>query len=667
MRPSGACTAMANDARAAAEPAAVTALDRVQDLCATASRPVAFLGVIGMLVVSGVTVIDVLLRWFVGSGVTALNEITTMIFAVAVSACMPSGLARGVHITVDVLQPWFTARLTAWLNVAGALLLFLFFAVLGWRLYLHADNLAAQDRMTIILGLPEAPFMYAAALLFAFGAVVQAVVAANAIRRAAESVRAPSGSGAAATSSRASAGAIGVAALVAALVVYVLADFAAVSQWTQDNQGFALVIAFCAMWAMLLLLVPLAAVLGLVGLGGIATVIGFQPSLTALATEAARFLTDYQIATLPLFLMMGSFAAVAGVAGDVYRLAQAVVGSFRGGLALATIAGCAGFGTVTGSSLATIATFGQISLPEMRARGYSPALATGCVAAGGNLGALIPPSGPLILFALLTEASIGQLFIAAIIPGLLAFALYSAAVMFYVRFAPSSVPPSTRMQSSELAAALRQCGAVVVLFGAVIGGMYIGVFTATEAAAVGAFLAFLLALVRGRLRAGTFWQVMAETTASTALIYTLIFGALSFSFFVGVTSLPERLTGFIAALDVAPLVVVAIILLIYVALGCIMDSFAILVITVPVVTPLILFLGYDMVWWGIINLVIVEMSTLTPPFGIHVFVLKALVRDVPMAIIFKGVFSFVAADVVKIALLVLFPAITLWLPSTMFK
>jgi TRAP-type C4-dicarboxylate transport system permease large subunit len=223
------------------------------------------------------------------------------------------------------------------------------------------------------------------------------------------------------------------------------------------------------------------------------------------------------------------------------------------------------------------------------------------------------------------------------------------------------------MQSSELAAALRQCGAVVVLFGAVIGGMYIGVFTATEAAAVGAFLAFLLALVRGRLRAGTFWQVMAETTASTALIYTLIFGALSFSFFVGVTSLPERLTGFIAALDVAPLVVVAIILLIYVALGCIMDSFAILVITVPVVTPLILFLGYDMVWWGIINLVIVEMSTLTPPFGIHVFVLKALVRDVPMAIIFKGVFSFVAADVVKIALLVLFPAITLWLPSTMFK
>jgi TRAP-type C4-dicarboxylate transport system permease large subunit len=160
---------------------------------------------------------------------------------------------------------------------------------------------------------------------------------------------------------------------------------------------------------------------------------------------------------------------------------------------------------------------------------------------------------------------------------------------------------------------------------------------------------------------------MAETTASTALIYTLIFGALSFSFFVGVTSLPERLTGFIAALDVAPLVVVAIILLIYVALGCIMDSFAILVITVPVVTPLILFLGYDMVWWGIINLVIVEMSTLTPPFGIHVFVLKALVRDVPMAIIFKGVFSFVAADVVKIALLVLFPAITLWLPSTMFK
>jgi tripartite ATP-independent transporter DctM subunit len=461
--------------------------------------------------------------------------------------------------------------------------------------------------------------------------------------------------------------AIAASLAVFAVVAFALADFGAFAAWAGENQGPLLLAAFCLMWTMLLLLVPLAAVLGLVGLVGIATVTGFQPALSAFATEASRFLTDYQIATLPLFLMMGSFAAVAGVAGDVYRLANAVVGSLRGGLALATIAGCAGFGTVTGSSIATIATFGRISLPEMRARGYSPALATGCVAAGGNLGALIPPSGPLILFALLTEASIGQLFIAAIVPGLLAYALYSLAILCYVRFAPRSVPPASRTNFGELVTALRQCGAVVILFGVVIGGMYTGVFTATEAAAVGAFMAFLLALARGRLRLATFWQVMGETTTSTALIYTLIFGALSFSFFVGVTSLPERLTGFISGLDLAPIAIIAVILLIYIGLGCIMDSFAILVITVPIVTPLILFLGYDMVWWGIINLAIVEMSTLTPPFGIHVFVLKAMVQDVPMATIFKGVFSFVAADVVKIALLVLFPILALWLPSTMFK
>jgi tripartite ATP-independent transporter DctM subunit len=305
-------------------------------------------------------------------------------------------------------------------------------------------------------------------------------------------------------------------------------------------------------------------------------------------------------------------------------------------------------------------------MPEMRARGYSPALITGCVAAGGNLGAIIPPSGPLILFALLTETSIGKLFIAAIIPGVLTYILYSVAIMVHVRVWKDAAPPTIKIEGAEFWAALRQAGPVVVLFGVVIGGMYSGVFTATEAAAVGAFSAFLLALLRRKLRPSSLWQVMAETTASTAFIYTLIFGAVSFSFFFGLTSLPERFTAFAAGLDVEPILVIFFILLFYIGLGCIMDSFSVLIITAPIVTSVVVLLGFDVLWWGIINLMIVEMSALTPPFGIHVFVLKTLAQDVPITSIFKGVLTFISADVVKLVILILFPITVLWLPKTMF-
>jgi tripartite ATP-independent transporter DctM subunit len=216
-------------------------------------------------------------------------------------------------------------------------------------------------------------------------------------------------------------------------------------------------------------------------------------------------------------------------------------------------------------------------------------------------------------------------------------------------------------------AALRQCGAVALLFGGVIGGMYAGVFTATEAAAVGAFGALLVALLRGKLRATTFWNVMAETTASTALIYGLIFGALSFSFFVGISAIPEKAMALVGEAALGPVVVIALILVVYLILGCVMDSFAVMVITVPIVTPLILNMGYDMVWWGIIMLCVVETGMITPPFGLNVFVLKTMVEDVPMARIFRGVVPFVAADLAKLALLVAVPALVLWLPSTMFR
>lgn len=637
--------------------AALSGIDRIEQLSISLSRPIAFIGVIGMLIASGVTVIDVLLRWLANSGVTALNEVVSMTFAVAVAACLPAGLASGVGITIDVFEKAFTRRTAAWLRVIGGTAVLVVFIILAWRVSLFAASLAAESRTTIILGLPQAPFIYTTAVLLGLAALAQLIATLKLLNRALAQPSDRSG--------------ImdfvgwGIVAVYVGFLLSLLIYGDPIARWAQGHPATAVIIGFAFMWILLTVLMPLAPAMALIGLVGTGLLIGVNPAYSAFATEATGFLTNYQVATLPLFLIMGSFAAIAGISDDVYRLAQAMLGRFRGGLAMATIGGCAGFGAVTGSSLATVATFGRVSLPQMDARNYAPQFSAGCVAAGGTLGALIPPSGPLIIFALLTEASIGQLFIAAIIPGLMATALYLLTIAVVVRRTPEVAPPQERADSVEMIAALRRCGAVALLFGTVIGGMYSGIFTATEAAAVGAFLAFIIALFRGKLRASQFWHAMGETTSSTALIYTIIFGVLIFSFFVGVSAIPERATEFIAGLNFPPLLIISILLVCYLFLGCIMDSFTVMIVTVPIVTPVILSMGYDMVWWGIINLVIVELGLITPPFGLHLFVLKSMIPSLSLEKLYQGVLPFCIADFFKLALLVSFPILILWLPSTM--
>jgi tripartite ATP-independent transporter DctM subunit len=647
----------------APQAAPVSLLERAERLCTAWSRPIAFIGVLGMLGAAAVTVFDVLMRWLAGTAITALNEIEAVIFAVAVAACMPAGLAGGVNLKVDILARWLTGRVAAWLDSLGAVLLLIFFAVLTWRIWVYADSLAHQGRTTLILRWPLPPFMYAVSILLGIGALVQAVVAGNAIRRAALA-RPPTGG----ESVIMTAIVVVTALAVFAVIGWCLFNFGFVSRWAGEHLGLAVGIAFALMWLLMLGQVPLAAVMGLTGIVGSALFMGFVPATSAFATEAATFLTNSQIATLPLFLMMGSFAAVSGMADDMYRLGHVLLSRRRGGLALATIGGCAGFGALTGSSLATAATIGRVAIPEMRARGYSPALATGCCAAGGTLGPIVPPgSGPIIVFALLTEASIGQLFVASVGPAVLTIVFYFITVMLYVRIAPGSIPQTREREPGELRAVARRCIPVGILFGLVMGGLYFGVFTDTESAAVGAFGAFLFAAWRGKLGRGAFWSVMAETTATTAMVYSLIFGAQIFSIFVGVSTLTQSATAFVGTLSWPPLAVIAVVLLAYLALGSLMEAFAVMVITVPIVTPLVTGLGYDLVWWGIIMMMVVEVGMIHPPLGLNVFVLKGITPDVPIWTIYKGVMPFCLADLIKLALLVLVPAITLWLPSTMIR
>ena len=622
------------------------------------TRPVSTLGVVGMLVGAGATVVDIVLRFSVSSGVAGLNELIAMSFAVAVAACFPAGVARGVGIRVDLLEPHMTRRVAATMQALGAILFCVFLGLLSYRIAEYAATLQAQGRTSVILSLPLAPFIWGTATLIAFSALVQAAIAAKAVLVAV------------ATSAGEPLNAVSVCALAFGALLLVLTgvlivDFDGAANVAFDRPITTIVAIFALMWLALLFLVPLAAVMGLLGVFGCALFIGFGPSLSAAATEAVGFMTSYQTASLPLFLLMGGFAAASGISDDLYRLAQAVLGRFRGGLAMATIGGCAGFGAVTGSSLATVVTFGRVALPQMDERRYSPGLAAGCVAAGGTLGALIPPSSPIIIFALLTESSIGQLFVAAIVPGLLATALYLVAINVTLRFRPQLAPKAEPTSGREILDALQNCGAVVALFGVVIGGLYGGVFTATEAAAVGAFTAFALAIVRGRLRRDTFWSVMVETTLSTAMIYLLILGVLAFSFCVGVSGLPETLGAYVGGLELPPLAIIAVILLLYLLLGSVMDSFSVMIITIPIITPVVLLLGYDIVWWGILNLAVVEIGLITPPFGLHLFVLKSLMPKVSLKQLYVGVAPFCVADFVRLALLILFPVLVLWLPSKM--
>src|SRR5215469_7441580 len=366
-----------------------------------------------MLFIAGVTVIDVLQRWFAIGLISGTNEVVQTAFTIAIAACIPAGLIERVNLKIDLTARYFSPAQSAWLEVLGASCLWLFFAVLSWRMYIHADDLARNSGVTLILHIPWAPFYYGVTLLLGFATLVQTIIGSNDLRRALAHGRA-------ATLKAAS-----VAVLCGLGIWWWVANETAIASWVQAHVGLAVVLIFVVMWLMTLLLIPIIAVMGIVGLVCTVFFIGLDGALSAAASEVGDFLSDYSLSTLPLFLMMGSFAAVAGVPEDVYSLAHLVLGRLKGGLALATIAGCAGFGALTGHSISTIATVGKVALPEMQARRYSPAFSTGVVAAGGTLGALLPPaSGVIILFALISQASIGQLFVAAIGPALLAIALY---------------------------------------------------------------------------------------------------------------------------------------------------------------------------------------------------------------------------------------------------
>ena len=634
-----------------------TTLEKLDIFIDRACGFVSGIAVLGLLAGASVIVFDICLRIFASGGVIALNEIMGQMFGMAVAATLPAGAARRVNLKVDLMGNHFGPQLSRFLTVVGSICLLIFFAVLSYYVYRLGMRFLDQGRETLILKWPLGPTYIFATICVGLATLVQVV---KVLRDATMPIEA--------SAERSSITGIVMAVALCATIVgtagWAFFDLPSLQSFAVGRPGLMVVIAFFMLWLAVLCQIPLAAATGLLGIAGTAIVLGMSSTGRVFANDAMEFLTSWNIATLPMFLMMGSFAVAAGISADIYRLANAILGRIKGGLAYATIFGCAGFGAVSGSSVATAATFGRIALPEMSKLKYDPQLASGTVAAGGTLGSLVPPSGAIILFALLTEQSIGILFIAAMGPALLALLLYFATIFTVLRLDPSRVPAMTT-EREPLGPALIGALPVGILFGVVIGGLYTGFFTATESAAVGAFGAFLLALLRGKLNRGRLLEVLSETTATTALIYGLIFGALIFAFFVNLGQAPELAAKAIGNIDATPIVILIVLLIFYLLLGAVMDSFAVMVITVPIVTPIVVGLGFDVFHWGILMLVVVELGLITPPFGINLFVLKSLQPDQPIGKIMRGVIPFICADLIKIVLLVAFPAIALWLPSTM--
>ncbi|KRW94496.1 TRAP transporter large permease [Paracoccus sp. MKU1] len=420
-------------------------------------------------------------------------------------------------------------------------------------------------------------------------------------------------------------------------------------------------IGFAVMLGLIALHVPIGVAMAVIGVAGFGIMVDWGPALSLLASEPAATLTNLDLAVLPLFMLMGSLAAAAGLAGDVYNIAQAWIGHRKGGLATATILGSGGFGAVCGSGVATTATFGKVALPEMLSRGYAPALATGSIAAGGTLGMIVPPSTVMVLYAVLTEQFVLDLFTAAIIPAIIAVLFYIAAVRVSVwrvggqRSEPLPWPERFR--------ALRRGWSVVFLATVVLGGIYSGIFTVNEAAAVGVVIAFVFVLVRRGFDPRMLTGVLVESAAATAMIYVMVFGATIFSYFMALTGAPVALVGAIAGTDLPPMGIIALLLVLYILLGAFFDEVAAMIITLPFVLPIILHLGFDPIWWGIINVIVIEIGMIAPPIGINVMLLNALNRNIPLITIYRGIVPFLAADVLRLALLVLVPPLTLWLPS----
>ena len=424
-------------------------------------------------------------------------------------------------------------------------------------------------------------------------------------------------------------------------------------------------IGFLAIFGLALLRFPLAFSMGLVGLVGIGITRGWVPAFASTAQVVYETGFAYTLSVIPLFILMGNFVARAGLAHELFHAAYTFIGHRRGGLAHATIAACAGFGAICGSSIATAATMSKVAYPSMKKLGYSDALSTGVIAAGGTLGIMIPPSTIMVIYGIITETHIGKLFAAGVIPGVLTAILMMIAVVLMTWHDPEHAPAGEKFTWAQRLQALRGIWGVLLLVVIVLGGIYGGFFTATEGAGMGAMGAFLFALARRALSWKTLLDVLVESARTTAMLFTLLIAATIFANFVNFTSMPLELKEWITHLGLSPLMIVGAMMVIYILLGTVMEELTMVLLTIPLFFPIVVELGFDPVWFGVLIVMVIQIGLISPPVGMNLFVINTLLPKVGLGNIFRGVWPQVVVLVITLAILLAFPGISLWLPSMM--
>ncbi len=427
------------------------------------------------------------------------------------------------------------------------------------------------------------------------------------------------------------------------------------------------VIGIAAVLLLMALRMQIGFAMALIGFLGFAVLNSFPSAFSVLGHEPFKTAGSYGLSVIPLFMLMGQFAFLSRMGAEAYRTLYYWIGFLPGGLAMATIGACSFFAAISGSSLATAATMGMVALPEMKKFKYSDALATGCLAAGGTLGILIPPSTVLMIYGILTQQSIAELFIAGFIPGIILSLLFILTIYITARVWPEQGPPGPRFTFPERMRSLKEPWGIFALFLLVIGGLYAGWFTPTEAAAVGAFGAFLITLIKGRLTWKTLVESLMESSKATGMIFGILIGAYILQYFLTISQITDHLVGWVVGMGLNRYIVMCILIVIYLILGCLMEGLSIIILTIPITYPLILKMGFDPIWFGVMITVLIEMGLITPPVGVNVFVIAGVAKDVPMYSIFRGIVPFVFAMLVLIALLLIFPQIALYLPHTMSR
>jgi len=610
------------------------------------SRVIHRVGGIVLAAMMFLTAADVFLRYLFNrpiSGALELNEnmlVILVFFSVAYTA-----IQKG-HVRVEVLITQLSQKAQSVIEIISGFVTFVLSLMITWQAFVLALEKMEQGLTTAVLFIPVFPFIF----MVAFGSgLLSLVLLVDLVHSVDQVVRSH----------------WKILEWLIPLLIMILLGAAIFfgfgslpSKLSPVQAGY---VGFIVLLVLLFSGMPIGFVMALIGFAGMTYLTTMESGLGLLGNVPYSTVNTYSFCVIPLFILMGSFAFYTGLSKDLYGTVYKWLGHFPGGLAMATVGACAGFAAISGSSLATAATMGTVALPEMKRYKYDPALATGCIAAGGSIGILIPPSVVLVIYGILTNEPIGDLFIAGFIPGILEALFYLGTIYIICKIDPRRGPRGERVDLRKKLFALKDTWGIIALFVLVVGGLYFGVFTPTEAAGVGAFGVFFLTLARRKLTFKHFGDSLSDTGKTTAMVFVILIGAMLIGYFLTITRIPYELSNWVANLQMNRYVILVIIILIYLFLGCIMDSLSIILLTIPIFFPVVVKLGFDPIWFGIITVRISEMGLITPPIGMNVFIIKGVAGDVPMYTIFRGIVPFLIADACHVALLVAFPQISLFL------